>query len=221
MKYLVIVNGATNVLSGKLPDGVPRSFFSNDERFVQTKETLLDVRKKIPGCTLAYLEGTELTSVQEKEYTDLCDIFIQLHDDPEVFAAVSSSNKSLGECTTLKRALEYLDGGYDFIFKICARTVIDPTIFHVEDFNDPAKFYFRKFSIGLKTWYSSVFYVIGGEQLGLYKDVLRKTIDTIISGQICDVETNLCAHIPADICVYKEVMGATGKMGGCGTIFIH
>lgn len=221
MKYLVIVNGATNVLSGRLPDGVPRSFFSNDERFTQTKETLLDVRKKIPGCTVAYLEGTKLTSVQEKEYTDLCDIFIQLHDDPEVVSAVSSTNKSLGECTTLKRALEYIDGECDLIFKICARTVIDPAIFHVEDFNDPTKFYFRKFSNQWKTWYSSVFYAIGGKQLEFYRDVLNKAIASITSGQICDVETNLCVHIPRNMCIYKEVMGATGKMGGCGTAFVH
>jgi len=223
MKYLVVVNSATNVSSDLVLHNYKRSFYSNEERFSQTVETLKNIRRTIPNAMVIFAEGTGLYPNQIIEYRKYADIFLECDDNPEVKIAVSGKSKSIGESVTMWTAVNFIIENkieFDMMFKICARNQFDSN-FICEKFNDRTKFYFRMFKNSYNEWYVTSMYGIGRECLTVYKETLEKVIPLLVQGNCCDIESGLCRYIDTSKVVKYDVIGVVGTLGGHGTPFSH
>lgn len=223
MKYLVLVNSATNLLNDKVNGNYPRSIYSTEERFQQTIETLKNVKRNIPNCHLILAEGTKLNNEQLKTFTSLCDELILLDEEYNIKNAVESKNKSLGEMTTLYFAVEYIINHkieYDMMIKICSRNLLNSK-FDLKIFENKDKFYMRCFSNNFNQWYSSGMYCIGFNCLPIFKNILEQSIESIKQNKIDNAESNLYFFIPKDKVILVDEIGISGTGGGCGTVFNH
>lgn len=210
MSYLVLVNAATNLPPGKMADQMPRSFFSSEQRYSQTLDTLRSIVETIPDPVIILAEATTLTEEQKKGYSCYAHL-LDLSNCSEVVQAVAGTNKSLGEVTTLRHALLFIEKelaskvfDFDMMIKICARNRFSPD-FDLRRFDDPGKYYFRIFSNSAgREWYATSMYAVGKARFSHFQKVLDQAIQSISSGHVLDIETNLRKIIPREFVEASE-----------------
>jgi len=103
-----------------------RSVYTKQERFIQTKETIESVRRRIPNNKIMVIECSPLTEEELQFFLEKTDIFINLYDSPDksYIEKIYSHSKSMGEGTMTIYALEYLLTNkieYDTLYKISGR----------------------------------------------------------------------------------------------------
>jgi hypothetical protein len=221
---LVLINSVTNPLPGSVNTGVPRSFFSGDQRFQQTLKTLESCMSKIPQAQCILIEGSELTPEQKAEYEKRC-LLLDCSQLPMCRKYIECQNKSMGECVKVLTAVKFiLDHNIPFhvLYKVCARNTLNEHFkIPTDDETPEKKFFVRQFTNGNHSWYTSSGYMIGWEQRHTYFDILRQSLQAMEENKITDMETNLATWIPKQDIVFRNPMGISGFAGACGTPFEH
>ena len=124
MNNLVVITSVINTCNKPLSYINKRSIYSRDERFEQTKKTILSVRGKIPNCKLLLVECSNLPENITMYLQENSDYFINYYDNLSIRENVESKSKSLGENTLIINAIHYLKSNniqYDNFFKISGR----------------------------------------------------------------------------------------------------
>jgi hypothetical protein len=101
-----------------------RSVFSHEERFEQTKKTIISIRNKIPNSKIFIVECSDLNKEQNDYLNKNTDYFLNLYDNTEIRKNIHSKSKSLGEGTMTYCALDYIINNniyYDNLIKISGR----------------------------------------------------------------------------------------------------
>lgn len=125
------------------------SYFTSEQRFQQTLETIKSVKEKVPD---AYICLYEVSSVRLKdEYRDElisnCDLFLEFYDEPGIELIYENLNKqpdrfsyvkSMLECRALLNVFEYMGRNNVFsdatrVFKISGRYTLNDN-FNIEDY---------------------------------------------------------------------------------------
>jgi len=127
-KLIFIIGSCINVDNSPLSYFHTRSVFSNEERFLQTLETLDVIKQKIPNVYIILANNNSLTPEQRTILNTKIDKLVSIEDD----VIRTHPNKSFSECAILYKAVQViLDEkiAFDYIFKTSGRYRL------LEDFN--------------------------------------------------------------------------------------
>ena len=77
MINLVLITSIVNTPNLPLSYTTTRSVFTTEERFTQTKKTILSVKEKIPNCKILIVECSKLSEEQYEYFNNSCiEIFL-------------------------------------------------------------------------------------------------------------------------------------------------
>lgn len=102
-----------------------RSVFTHEERYTQTKKTIIEARKKIPDLTIMLIEASELTNEEEEFFKQNTDYFFNLINT-NLISSVYSKYKAKGEFTQVLFGISKFQElcnikEYSNMFKQCGR----------------------------------------------------------------------------------------------------
>jgi hypothetical protein len=124
MDNLILITSVINTPNTPLSYSNTRSIFSRQERFEQTKKTIVSIKDKIPNCKIIIVECSDLNS-EEQEYLSInCDYILNLWGKKELHNYIFGPSKSLGEGTMTIEALKYIEEmnlEYQYLYKISGR----------------------------------------------------------------------------------------------------
>jgi hypothetical protein len=122
---ICIITSVIDTQNNPLSYSKTRSVFNIDERFNQTKKTILSVKEKIPNITIFIIECSNIHgTIYESFFKENSDIYINLFDNEFLRNNIFSSSKSLGEGTMTIEAFKYIVTNnipFDNLFKISGR----------------------------------------------------------------------------------------------------
>jgi hypothetical protein len=115
---------------------MPRTFFTPEERLLQTLNTFKTIRDKIPNSIIILLEGSNISTEVMYTLYKYVDRLILYSYDPKIHFYVNNPNKSFGEVYMLLEIANKLQN-YDFnkIFKITGRYYLNEN-FNINNFSD-------------------------------------------------------------------------------------
>lgn len=127
MKNLVLITSVINTPNKPLSYISNRSIYTKDERFEQTKKTILSIKDKIPDAEIFIVECSDLNEYEEIFFNQNSDYFLNLHCFEKIRDDVYGISKSLGEGTMTYHALEYIHKNninYENLIKISGRYLL-------------------------------------------------------------------------------------------------
>lgn len=116
-----------------------RSVYSHNERYEQTKKTIISVKEKIPNCKIILVECSDLEDDQLSYLKNNVDYFINLINNPIDMEYIYSKSKSLGESTMTMRAIEFIFNNnlkFDNFFKLTGRYWLSDNFLYTNFEND-------------------------------------------------------------------------------------
>lgn len=123
-----------------------RSVYSTEERFTQTLQTILSIRKKVPNSKIFLLECSDLSEEMKEELVFRVDYFLNLYSDEFCRSACLESNKKgFGEAVQTAKAVEFLVNNNILpkrFFKISGRYYLNEE-FNLENYSS-TEFTFKK-----------------------------------------------------------------------------
>jgi hypothetical protein len=138
MKNLVLITSVINTPNTPLSYISNRSIYTKDERFEQTKKTILSIKEKIPDAEVFIIECSDLTECEYYFFKQNSDYFLNLHVFEHIRNNVYGISKSLGEGTMTYHALDYMyknNINYDNLIKISGRYLLSDN-FDLNNFNN-------------------------------------------------------------------------------------
>jgi hypothetical protein len=134
---LVIVNSVIRTAPQPLSYAI-RSYFTHEQRYQQTLDTIHSIREKIPQSYIVLIEGSTLSVKWEEEISKRVDYYFNISLIPEVKNAINSPAKGYGEQMKL---LTYLQSSHfreiypyiDSITKLCGRYRLTEKYQHIRE----------------------------------------------------------------------------------------
>jgi hypothetical protein len=143
-KFLFLVGSALNHFQGE-----HFSFFSKEQRFLQTLDTIQSIKEKVPDAYICIYEGSETPIDEEyrKKFLELSDLFVECYDDfimQQVYQNLHNSpdrfvyGKSMLECRCIQITLNTIQEKNIFndirrVFKITSRYKLNEE-FNIDDY---------------------------------------------------------------------------------------
>lgn len=152
-KNLILITSIINTIHSPLSYTKTRSVFTRYERFDQTKNTILSIRKNIPNSIIILVECTQFSQDENDYFKNNCDHIINLIKDQNSCQYINSAAKAAGEGTMTKKALEYIiekNIKFDNFFKITGRYNINNK-FNYNNYNNDLNIFKKIDHISLHT----------------------------------------------------------------------
>jgi hypothetical protein len=126
MKNITLITSIIDTPNAPLSYIKTRSVFSKEERFEQTKKTILSIREKIPNNKILLIECSLLTSEERDYFIENVDYFLNVYDtdNNDIINRMFTISKSMGEGTITAIALQHIFNNnidFDFLYKISGR----------------------------------------------------------------------------------------------------
>lgn len=126
MKNITLITSIIDTPNTPLSYIKTRSVFSKEQRFEQTKKTILSIREKIPNNKIFLVECSILTSEERDFFIENVDYFLNVCDtnDNDLINRMFTISKSMGEGTMTIIALQYIFNNnidFDYLYKISGR----------------------------------------------------------------------------------------------------
>jgi len=214
---LVLLVSCCNVDNSKpLHYSSVRSIYSNDERFIQSIETIKSVQKYLPGTDIWFVENSELTSNQLEKLMEYPVRFFDLSQDQNIKEQSLSPFKGPAELLTTRIVLIREEvKKYRRIFKLNARYLLDER-FREEKFSSE-KISLRIFPTGNV---STVFYCVPSCKIEEFVNdidtVVKKTWNSPIS-----IEAVVGKSLDPNSVQAVDELGIHGNVSVDGTIAYH
>jgi hypothetical protein len=189
------------VITSSIASGL-QSFYSLDERFAQTMQTIESVRK-IDGATILFVENSDVVQYENAIRKEV-DIFIKLLHNP---------SKSGGELLLVRSALKHVldnDLSFDMIYKLSGR-------YHLTDkfkLIDDKRISFRNFGDCVST----VLYSFGDDKID---DVLACFEDIAKRLHYKDIEHATFEAVKEKDINWVEYWGVIGNRSPDGSFLEH
>jgi hypothetical protein len=124
---IVFISSVIGVLNEPLTYTKTRSVFTKEERFEQTLETIVSIRKYLPNAKILLVETSYLNEGEIEKIKANVDYFLNMIDDAAAkMTCLYSPKKGFGEAMQTKMAVQYLlenKISYTLFFKISGRYV--------------------------------------------------------------------------------------------------
>jgi len=207
--------------------------FSDEERFNQTIQTLENIRQRVPGAIILFIDDSvrPMTQEQKTKISNRANYAIDISNNPILKQLSEHGQQSLAESVLLLNALHLLKTNQHFsrlmnevkgIFKITGRSILDEK-FDITEFDDKfGKFVFKK---RIPTWMPggeishlliTRFYYICPSLIDKYMEILNENMKTISEG--FDFEHAHFKNIPKEYLIEKDEMHCWGWISGNGQI---
>lgn len=126
MQNITLITSVIDPPNNPLSYTACRSVFNKEQRFEQTKKTILSIREKIPNNKILLIECSNLTSLEIKYFREHVDFFVNIYDAGNVnlINRMFTKSKSMGEGTMTIVALQYINDNhliFDNLFKCSGR----------------------------------------------------------------------------------------------------
>jgi hypothetical protein len=203
-------------------------FFTDEQRFQQTIDTLISIRKKIPESIIVLAEASfnPLSDDEKIKLQQFCNGYIDLSTQPDVKGFSGLKLKSQAETALLFHSLLTLKQQpfmreVKRIFKFSGRTILDDS-FNLSDYDSLfGKYVFKK---RIPTWMPKVIYSASDllitrmysfcpSLIDNYLEVLSKNFDML---NHMDTEHAHFVNIPKKYLVEFDRIHCTGWLSGNG-----
>jgi len=126
MKNITLITSIIDTPNTPLSYIQTRSVFTKEQRFEQTKKTILSIREKIPNNKILLIECSILRSEERDFFIENVDYFLNVYDtnDNDLINRMFTISKSMGEGTMTIIALQYIFNNnidFDYLYKISGR----------------------------------------------------------------------------------------------------
>lgn len=210
--------------------------FNDEQRFVQTIQTLESVRNILPEAVVLFCDVSvrPISDSEKSKISSLCDAYLDLSEEPNTRYCAVNGLKSHGENCLLFSTLLTLKNNPQLsrilsdtkrIFKFSARSELEEN-FNISDYDNLfGKYVFKK---RIPTWTNNIMH--GADNLLItrmfsfcpslldsYLGVLQKNLNLLSNG-IVDTEHAHYVNIPKEYLVEFEKLNCWGWLAGNGKI---
>jgi len=207
IENLIIITSVINIPNYPFSYTNIRSTYNREERFQQTKNTIISLKNKIPNNKILLVECSELN--EEIEYiNENVDYFINFYGNDVLEKYIFGLSKSLGENTLILGAIDYLIDNniqYKNLYKISGRYWLTDN-FDYNNYNNDKIIYFKKDYI-----YTS-FYKLNVKHVQSYVDFIIKNKELLLKCICAEIFFNLFIdyHIAESEKIKIEFAGVAG-----------
>lgn len=121
MRIAFIITSVINTIATELTYGV-RSYYSMNDRFNQTLQTINSIKYYVPTADIYLIEGSNIPHKMEFILESLVKNYSNIHINSELRKGIESKLKGYGESNQIYYAINKYDmSKYDYIFKISGR----------------------------------------------------------------------------------------------------
>lgn len=178
-KNLIVISSAIHTNQTPLSYTERRSFFSHEQRFKQTLETIESLKKHIPDVYIVLVEGTNLIDEYKTILLSKVDYLYEAYNDPIAKENINGPNKGLGEISSILSYFESdhfnvnknLFKSYSKIsgrYKCCSNFN-----FQIIDDSIVAKFDFNNNHHPSKIWMSTMFYTVPKNLFNEFLEIMK------------------------------------------------
>jgi hypothetical protein len=217
--------------------------FSPEERFIQTVETMKNIRDKLPNVFILLIEGSVISQNMELEFKRHADHVIYLGNDREINSYVYSPNFGIGEMKLLQRGVEYLQneaslslenslvfrnpqsgpkGRHSVVFKISGRYKLDET-FNLSSFPTDKYTFVKEVYVEIPEVYMTGLYSIPFSEIvnDNFKNILTDGISLLKIGDKSSIP-DFVGHLPVEKILFdlipKNKVNLVEKIGVTGQL---
>lgn len=216
---LVLITSVIHTVNAPLSYSDSRSVYKHSTRLEQTIKTIESVIKYIPDPYIVLIEGSDLTSEEEK--TLINSGLNKIHKvSPQIKELINSPHKSVGEVNILLDYLKTMDGNehYKTISKISGR-------YYLTD-----KFKWNKYPIDKALyqcdsdkWCNTRYYRFPMKYYHLFIKRLQNALETksFIDGLDCVETFNMFSFFPESVRLMRnkdEMLGVKGNDSAAGSV---
>lgn len=201
-------------------------FFSVEERFLQTLDTIKSIKIKFPNSFCLLIEGSILSEEYKNKLFQYYDYILEFGNDELVLPYVKNTiNIGHGEQKLLEKGVEYLQScvlpyySTEYIFKLGARYVLsdkfDINIYDKTKYN----FYeeFDNYGKSLEV-YTTGLYSVPVDKLHEFKFILQN-VHNHLSIDTDMIEKYFYDHIPKENVNILKILGLEGRLNYNGYFF--
>lgn len=138
MSELILITSVINTGNNPWSYCSSRSVYSPMERFLQTMQTIITIRKKIPNSKILLVECSDITDEMIEQINERVDYFINLYSDNFCkMACLETNKKGFGEAVQTLKAIEYIQQKnieFHRFFKISGRYYLNDN-FNLEEYS--------------------------------------------------------------------------------------
>jgi hypothetical protein len=172
-KNIVIVSSKIYVSNHAWTYSNTRSIYSTRERYNQTKETILSIKKYIPDYFIVLFDNSEFSLQEFVELKSLTDIFINVQNDKELnYCTNIETNKLIPETCQLLKLYDYFfskyprffENGPKNLFKISGRYVLNES-FDYSLYENEFNIFKKNSDIQNINYYFTSFFKIGKKNI--------------------------------------------------------
>jgi hypothetical protein len=198
-----------------------QKFFSVQERFEQTVQTVLSAKNADPKNLCILIEGSVLSPQHKSQFNKLFDIVLELGEDPEVIPYVTDTrNIGHGEMKLLEKGIQYIKNYIlpttipKHIFKLGARYKLNKD-FNINNYNtDKFNFHIAPVNQGYTTGLYSI--------PPLYINIFEKFIiqgQHLLSSVYDRIEFLFYYGLPTQLINVLPLLGLEGHLSYNGGLF--
>jgi len=201
-------------------------FFSVEERYLQTLETVKSARKYFPNSLCILIEGSILSDKHKNELIKNFDHILEFGENEEVLAYTRNIiNIGHGEQKLLEKGIEFIQNNIlswcttKFIFKLGARYVLSNK-FNILNYNENKYNFYEEFDVNGKSLevYTTGLYSIPINLLDIFKTCLIN-VHKHLSVDTDMIERYFYEHIPKEEVNIVKILGLEGRLNYNGTFF--
>ena len=201
-------------------------FFSVEERYLQTLETVRSIRKHIPNSLCILIEGSILSDKHKNEFIKNFDYVLEFGKDQEVLAYTRNIiNIGHGEQKLLEKGIEFVQNHIlswcttKFVFKLGARYILSSK-FDILNYDENKYNFYEEFDGDGKSLevYTTGLYSIPLNRLDMFKTCLvnvhkHLSVDTEM------IEKYFYDHVLKNEVNTLKILGLEGRLNYNGNFF--
>jgi uncharacterized protein (DUF1919 family) len=200
-------------------------FFSVEERFLQTLDTIKSIKKKFPNSLCILIEGSVLSSEHKNELIKNFDFVLEFGNDKEVLPYTRNIiNIGHGEQKLLEKGTEFIQQHIlswctsKFIFKLGARYTLSDK-FDILNYDKNKYNFYEEFDNNKSLEvYTTGLYSIPVDRLNEFKLILRN-VHNHLSIDTDMIEKYFYDHIPKQHVNILKILGLEGRLNYNGYFF--
>ena len=94
MHNLVVITSIINTPNNPLSYTENRSVYSREERYIQTQNTIVSIKKHIPDCAILLVECSEFNPDENSSFQNNCTYVLNLWDQKHLHNSIFGASKS-------------------------------------------------------------------------------------------------------------------------------
>jgi hypothetical protein len=157
-----------------------RTIYTPTERFNQTIETIISVKKYIPNYYIILFDNSIFNDEEKKILNNNVDLFLNITDNKQINNLTDNNpNKAYGEICQTYFSIKYISKiKINNFFKISGRYVLNDA-FNYSKFNNNYNIFKKNMTVPKLNYYYTCLYKIGKNNINKYFDVIIELFNTI------------------------------------------